>query len=105
MNSADVWHPENNPDGDMVPILEASIEEAKRRHPSAQPALPVSVTLTTADRCDGCGAEAAYSVGRGDQDMLFCRHHHLKNFPSMASQGWQVIGGNPTLLEELGEAT
>lgn len=94
----------SNPTGDMVPILEASVavEAAKVRHPS-------SVTLTAADRCDACGAQAAYRVVRPDPARLmagvpdnptldFCNHHWRKLFPAMLDEGWVVVGGNPEVI-------
>ena len=85
MSSADMNHPSNSgvwpedPYGDMTPILEASVEAARERHPSGKDvgttaheaiegaikadgeALPDA--LTAADRCDaGCGAGALYRV-------------------------------------------
>lgn len=86
------------------PTLEASVEAAKQRHPSAQ-----GVILTAVDRCDGCGAGAVYRVMKAppvgevvyamDARLLdFCGHHWRKNFPKMVDKGWVVIGGNPDLM-------
>src|SRR5688572_9210476 len=97
-----------DPQGDMAPILEASVEAAKKRHPSGNASSP-GVILTAVDRCDGCGAGAVYRVtNRKVIDHLgvlgktytldFCGHHWRKNFPGMVDQGWVVIGGNPDLL-------
>jgi hypothetical protein len=79
-----------DPYGDMVPILKASIEAAKARHPSGKTKEPDMVSewvagqtvgesepvtdeapvyaniLTAADRCDHCGAAAVYRVMRAD---------------------------------------
>ena len=117
MSSGDVWHEANawptDPDGDMTPILEASIEQAKQRHPSGADKAP-GVVLTQDDRCDQCNAAAAYRVTRTLFDAVnthesapvldFCLHHWRKNFPPMVAQGWAVTGGNPALLQELGQA-
>jgi hypothetical protein len=141
MNSADAWHESNDsdigrtfevyleqynrtvesmmdwpadPDGDMVPILERSVEAAKQRHPSAQSAPPLgpvvigqAVMLDKLDRCDHCGSEAVYRVAKSlDTDPMsldFCLHHWRKNFPPMVSQGWATVGGNPSLLAEMGQ--
>jgi hypothetical protein len=103
-----------DPDGDMAPILEASVEAAKARHPSGRAlydeAFPGNgVMLTADDRCDRCNAAAAYRVakfaaGRPLQlDLDLCLHHWKKNFPSMVSKGWLTIGGNPNLLAELNQ--
>lgn len=57
----------------------------------ASPAAPVSVPetpspassqqrpLTTADRCDACGAQAYVRVVLGSGELLFCAHHGRKN--------------------------
>lgn len=91
-----------DPDGDMTPILEASVEAAKTRHPSGV-GKPGAVQLTAADRCDNnCGAGAAYRVAHKLKPMIldFCGHHFRKHFPAMVDQEWAVVGGNPDLLTE-----
>ncbi len=93
----------NDPNGSLVPVLEASVEAAKQRHPSASGDKPGAL-LTIADRCDKCGAAAVYVVWKeAVGDLLFCMHHWRKNFPSMVDQGWAVSGGNPDLLAEIGD--
>lgn len=96
-----------DPTGDMAPILQASVEAAKMRHPSSSNASSTGVVLTAHDRCDGCGAGAVYRVAKhitGMREIVanslldFCGHHWRKNFPSMVDKGWVVIGGNPDLL-------
>lgn len=95
----------DDPNGSMIPILEASMEEAKKRHPSSRPGGP-GVLLNAADRCDRCSAAAAYIVHREDiGDLMFCLHHWRKHFPSMSPQGWVVVGGNPSLFAELQQET
>lgn len=85
----------------------AMVEEAKQRHPSNS-----GVRLTAADRCDSCGAGAAFMVEKPLSDpsdpyntklastphLLFCMHHWRKNFPSMVDKGWVVAGGNPDAI-------
>jgi hypothetical protein len=95
-----------DPRGDMEPILRASVEAAKMRHPSGDG--PTGATLTTADRCDSCGASAGYRVAKrvpGCQEAVvanslldFCVHHWRKHFPAMVDRGWVVIGGNPDVI-------
>jgi hypothetical protein len=107
-------HPED-PNGDMVPILRASIEYVKclQRHPSGKgastviepiidEAVPERVVLTAADRCDSCGARTYFRVMMrmdtpdiAQPTLDFCAHHFRKNFPAMATKGWAVIAGNP----------
>lgn len=97
-----------DPDGDMVPVLEASVEAAKMRHPSASPN-PPGVMLVATDRCDNCSAAAAYRVSRISADdphdvpamvLDFCAHHWKKHFPKMVDQGWVVVGGNPEFMKD-----
>ena len=38
-------------------------------------ATPVAPTLTAADRCDRCGAQAFVRVVLSSGDLLFCGHH------------------------------
>lgn len=91
----------DDPDGSLVPVLEASIEAAKKRHPSGK-GESVETVVPTFDPCDRCGHAAAYRVGKFDENdrpldmaLNFCGHHFRKIFPPMADQGWAVIGGNP----------
>lgn len=89
--------------------MNAAVEEAMKRHPSAQPAaLEEAVTapgadiLTAADRCDqGCGAGALYRVILAYTPLDFCHHHFHRFFPDMVDQGWKVSGANPELYSEL----
>lgn len=37
------------------------------------------IQLTTADRCDQCGAQAYVQVFFKDAYLLFCAHHFTKN--------------------------
>lgn len=37
------------------------------------------IQLTTADRCDQCGAQAYVQVFFKDAYLLFCAHHFAKN--------------------------
>lgn len=103
----DAWP--NDPNGSLVPILEASVEAAKERHPSNSGDTP-GVVLTGADRCDGCSQQALYRVVKQSVGLPllsethtidFCRHHHGKHFPEMEKTGWTVVGTNPTLHAEL----
>lgn len=36
---------------------------------------PLSPTLSAADRCDRCGAQARVRVVLGSGDLVFCAHH------------------------------
>lgn len=114
MSSADMNHPTNSgawpedPYGDMTPILEASVEAAKQRHPSGKgdaptPAEPevLADVLTAADRCDnGCGAGALYLLRHTDgHELALCHHHRHKHAHRMTA--WAVVGQNSSLMAEL----
>lgn len=100
----------SDPDGDMTPVLEQSIEAAKQRHPSGVEIVGVTnLVLNLLDRCDSCGAAAVYRVGAQmatpelhQPTLDFCGHHWRKNFPKMALTGWLVTGTNPALVGETG---
>ncbi|MGW0682940.1 DUF7455 domain-containing protein [Streptomyces sp. NPDC002754] len=105
MNSADAWHESNdvwphNPDGDMSPILQASVQVEKERraaaiarHPSGK-GIPMP-TLTAHDRCDGCGAAALYRVAdvssQASKTLDFCGHHYRKHSPNLLKKGWTTL--------------
>lgn len=42
------------------------------------------------DRCDVCSAQAVFEWMKNDQDLLFCRHHSLKNADQLTLQGFSV---------------
>lgn len=86
MATAAEWGPDN-PDGSLVPILEASIEQAAPRATGA---------LTACDRCDQCGGQALFrlhrprSARRKAGDLELCGHHHRKNADALKADGWTV---------------
>jgi hypothetical protein len=99
----------NDPNGSLVPILEASLEASVARHPSASGDTPGDV-LTAADRCDRCNAAAGYRVRSGVTTTVldFCVHHWRRYFPAMAENGWVVVGANPdisAMVQESGPST
>lgn len=51
-----------------------------------------TATLTAADRCDRCGAQAYVRVMLpGGGELLFCAHHYTANAEALASQAVTVI--------------
>lgn len=107
----------DDPYGDMVPLLRASVEDAKRRHPSGKGNVmegvqeEIEVCLTAADRCDMCSAAAQFRMQMqlldpdswrmgldGDLEPVprptldFCGHHYVKNSIMLSSSGWNVTG-------------
>ncbi|MGW2207161.1 DUF7455 domain-containing protein [Streptomyces sp. NPDC001774] len=91
----------SNPDGDLTPVLQASIDAAKLRHPSGK---ANAIMLSVQDRCDRCGAGAAYRIckapGGGRRLTLdLCGHDWRRNAADMYAEGWVVIAGNPDELQ------
>lgn len=81
MNATMEWGPAN-PDGDLAPILQASVHaEALRKLPP----------LNLKDRCDRCGAQAIHRLHRNGSFLEFCNHHHNKTAPATLAQGFTVI--------------
>ena len=52
--------------------------------PAASP--PDARELTTADRCDACGAQAFIRVVLASGELLFCGHHGRRNMTSLEKQ-------------------
>ncbi|MFF8831285.1 hypothetical protein [Streptomyces sp. NPDC015131] len=97
-----------DPNGDMTPILEASLEDAKQRHPSGKAVIDMTIdppTLTAADRCDSrCPAAAAYRMWKptpaGHSEIDLCAHHWRENAAALVAQGFVVVcGGDPVELD------
>ncbi len=77
----------------------------------ASPAAPVSVPqppapasshqrpLTTADRCDACGAQAYLRVVLGSGELLFCAHHGRKNATALEKVALFVQDESARLLD------
>lgn len=79
-----------DPNGDLAPILQASLDECRRRHPSGKAVGSVKTELTAADRCDRCGAAAGFRLRKQDLHLDFCVHHYRKNTEAMKKDGWEV---------------
>lgn len=52
------------------------------------------VVLTKSDRCDRCGAEAIYAVGKNGFRLDMCKHHYDANHSKFVSEQWSVIADN-----------
>jgi hypothetical protein len=49
-------------------------------------------TLTAADRCDRCGAQAYVRVILpGGGDLLFCAHHYTANAQALSAQAVDIV--------------
>ena len=47
--------------------------------------------LTALDRCDSCNAQAYYLVGFLVGELLFCRHHFLKDELALREKSFKII--------------
>ncbi len=57
---------------------------------TATPAAPSS-SLTAADRCDRCNAQARVRVVLANGELLFCGHHAKAFEPSLREQALQWL--------------
>ena len=63
---------------------------------TAAPTAPSS-TLTAADRCDRCGAQARVRVVLASGDLLFCAHHAKAYESSRREQALEWVDETATL--------
>ena len=56
--------------------------------------------LTALDRCDTCQAQAYYLVGFLVGELLFCRHHFLKNELTLRETSFKIIDESSRLYPE-----
>ena len=56
-----------------------------------------SPTLTAADRCDRCGAQARVRVVLSSGDLLFCAHHAKAYESSLREQAVEWVDETATL--------
>ena len=59
--------------------------------------LLASAGLTTADRCDRCGAQAFYRAVLSSGDLLFCAHHGRKHAERLAEVAVEVQDGTAAI--------
>ncbi|MEY2634736.1 MAG: hypothetical protein RIS75_676 [Actinomycetota bacterium] len=54
--------------------------------------ITTSPTLTAADRCDRCGAQAYVRVVLpGGGELLFCAHHYSANASSLSLKAVEIV--------------
>jgi len=58
---------------------------------------PAPATLTNADRCDRCGAQARVRVVLAAGDLLFCAHHAKAFEPTLREQALQWVDESATV--------
>ena len=59
-------------------------------------------TLTAADRCDRCGAQAYVRVVLATGELLFCAHHAREHAAALADVALDVQDETKRLLEQRG---
>jgi hypothetical protein len=47
--------------------------------------------LNSSDRCDACGSQAYVWANGVSGDLLFCRHHFLKNEEEIRAWAFEII--------------
>ncbi|WP_017178457.1 DUF7455 domain-containing protein [Actinomyces timonensis] len=55
--------------------------------------------LTTADRCDACGAQAWVRVVLASGELLFCAHHGRAHAPALAERALFIQDESSRLTE------
>jgi hypothetical protein len=58
---------------------------------------PPAPTLSAADRCDRCGAQARVRVVLANGQLTFCGHHAKAFEPSLRAQALQWIDETPLI--------
>lgn len=62
--------------------------------------LAPTASLSAADRCDGCGAQAYVRVTLvGGGDLLFCGHHWSRHSEALKPKAAEVLDETPRLVE------
>jgi hypothetical protein len=56
-------------------------------------------TLTNADRCDRCGAQARVRVVLASGDLLFCAHHAKAYEPNLRDSALQWVDESAQLVD------
>ncbi|WP_196716586.1 DUF7455 domain-containing protein [Actinomyces trachealis] len=56
--------------------------------------------LTTADRCDTCGAQAYFRVVLASGELLFCAHHGRKNAAALERVALFIQDESARLIQE-----
>ncbi|MHB1172213.1 MAG: DUF7455 domain-containing protein [Lacisediminihabitans sp.] len=62
--------------------------------------LPAGPLLTTADRCDACGAQAYVRVVVTNGELLFCAHHSKKHQEKLSAIAHSWHDESSRLFEE-----
>ncbi|ACV09078.1 hypothetical protein Jden_1426 [Jonesia denitrificans DSM 20603] len=65
---------------------------------------PRKDTLTAADRCDRCGAQAYVRVVLSAGELLFCAHHARNHLPQLEDVAREIHDETDRLYAEHGSA-
>lgn len=69
-----------------------------------------TVTLTAADRCDRCGAQAyvllnVFVPSSGDRELALCAHHYQQHERQLLRSGVRVLLDQRRQLQQVGSHT
>lgn len=67
--------------------------------PKAKPELTGSRTITSADKCDSCGAPAYVRADLPTGSLMFCAHHYTRFQSSLAPLALTVVDERSWLTE------
>ena len=56
-------------------------------------------TITAADRCDRCGAQAYLKMEKGNVSLLFCAHHSREHKTKLIAELWIVVVDDTAKLQ------
>jgi hypothetical protein len=65
------------------------------------PPVPSAQTLTNADRCDRCGAQARVRVVLATGDLLFCAHHAKAYEDKLRASAVEYVDETASLTTEI----
>lgn len=65
-------------------------EAAPKLPPRTEVTGVITPSLTHADRCDSCGAQALVRVLLAFSDLLFCGNHYRRHADALTAQGFTV---------------
>jgi hypothetical protein len=57
-------------------------------------------TLTAADRCDACGAQAFVLAKGISGELMFCRHHYLKSQDQIKAWAFEILDESEKINEK-----
>lgn len=64
-----------------------------------------SNVLNVSDRCDACGSQAFVWINGVAGDLLFCRHHFLKNEDKLKEYAFEIVDETHKINEKSQSST